>query len=156
VVANIGEDDDPHMDMSWANGHEMTSTIALRGSIEMEIAQLPEDEAALFLESYGIEEPSLDVMVRACYELLGLMSFFTVGEDEVRAWTVNRGANAVDAAGTIHSDLARGFIRAETLAYNDMVTCQTIAQARKEGKLRLEGKEYVVHDGDVLNIRFNI
>lgn len=156
VVVNIGEDDDPDMDLAWANGHEMTRAIALRGAIEMEIAQLPEDEAALFLEGYGIKEPSLDVMVRECYDLLGQMSFFTVGEDEVRAWTVNRGANAVEAASAIHSDLARGFIRAETLAYEDMIACGTIAQARKEGKLRLEGKEYVLADGDILNIRFNV
>ncbi len=95
-------------------------------------------------------------MVRECYSLLGLMSFFTVGEDEVRAWTVRRGATAVEAAAAIHSDLARGFIRAEVLSYEDMMACRTLAEARKQGKLRLEGRDYIVQDGDILNIRFSV
>lgn len=156
VVLNLGEEADANTDLSWANGSKHTSALALRGSIEMEIAQLPPDEAALFLESYGITEPSLNIMVRECYGLLGLMSFFTVGEDEVRAWTVHRGATAVEAAGAIHSDLARGFIRAEVLPYDDMIACQTYAEARRQGKLRLEGRDYIVQDGDILNIRFSI
>jgi ribosome-binding ATPase len=156
VVVNLGEEDDPSMDRSWAGRHRRTSVIALRGAIEMEIAQLPGDEVGLFLEGYGIAEPSLNVMVRECYNLLGLMSFFTVGEDEVRAWTVRRNAKAVEAAGTIHTDLARGFIRAEVLSYADMLIYQTYAEARKQGKLRLEGKDYIVQDGDILNIRFNV
>ncbi|MBC7257519.1 MAG: DUF933 domain-containing protein, partial [Chloroflexi bacterium] len=94
--------------------------------------------------------------VRECYRLLGLMSFFTVGEDEVRAWTVRRGATAVEAAGVIHSDLARGFIRAEVISYDDMIACGTLAEARKRGLLRLEGKDYIVRDGDILNIRFSV
>jgi len=122
----------------------------------MEIAQLPEDEMELFLQSYDIAEPGLNVLVRASYELLGLMSFFTVGEDEVRAWTVRRGATAVEAAGAIHSDLARGFIRAEVISYDDMIACGTLAEARAKGKLRLEGKTYIVQDGDILNIRFSV
>lgn len=152
VVANIGEEDG-EMDLAWAG---RPRTLALRGTLEMEIAQLPAEEVGPFLEEYGISEPSLHRMVRECYDLLGLMSFFTVGEDEVRAWTVERGASAVDAAGTIHSDLARGFIRAEVISYEEMIACGTMAEARKRGKLRLEGKDYVVQDGDILNIRFNV
>lgn len=156
VVVNLGEGDDIAQDLGWANHHKRSSALALRGAIEMEIAQLPQDEVPLFLQSYGIAEPSLHAMVRECYRLLGLMSFFTVGEDEVRAWTVRRGAQAVEAAGAIHSDLARGFIRAEVLSYDDMLACGTLAEARKRGKLRLEGKDYIVQDGDILNIRFNV
>ncbi len=155
LVLNLGEDDDPGTDYGLKL-YPNDVVLALRGSIEMEISQLDDEEREMFLESYGIKEPSLNIMVRAAYNLLGLMSFFTVGEDEVRAWTVRRGAPAVEAAGTIHSDLARGFIRAEVLAYNDMMACKTLAAARSEGKLRLEGKEYIVQDGDILNIRFAV
>ena len=156
VVINQGEGDDPALDLSWANHHRRSSALALRGSLEMEIAQLPAEEMTPFLEGYGIAEPSLNLMVRECYHLLGLMSFLTTGEDECRAWTVRRGATAVEAAGAIHSDLARGFIRAEVLAYDEMVACVTLAEARRRGLLRLEGKDYVVRDGDILNIRFNV
>ena len=155
VLVNAGEED-PEPNLDWANHRRRVSALALKGSLEMEIAQLPEEEVAPFLDEYGIAEPSLRRMVRECYDLLGLMSFFTVGEDEVRAWTVRRGATAVEAAGAIHTDLARGFIRAEVIAYDDMVACGTLAEARKRGKLRLEGKDYVVQDGDILNIRFNV
>jgi GTP-binding protein YchF len=156
VVVNLGEADDANADVSWADGHVYSAALALKGSLEMEIAQLPEEEMLLFLQSYDISEPSLKVMVRECYNLLGLMSFFTVGEDEVRAWTVRRGATAVEAAAAIHTDLARGFIRAEVLSYEDMIACRTLAEARKQGKLRLEGRDYIVQDGDVLNIRFSV
>ncbi|RMF40403.1 MAG: DUF933 domain-containing protein, partial [Anaerolineae bacterium] len=111
---------------------------------------------AMFMEEYGVEELSLSKVIRLSYDLLGLQSFFTVGEDEVRAWTVRRGANAVEAAGAIHSDLAKGFIRAEVIAYDDLITLGSMAEARKQGKLRLEGKEYIVQDGDILHIRFNV
>ena len=129
---------------------------ALQGRLEMELAQMPPDEAAEFLAGYGIEEPGLNRVVRLSYSLLGLQSFFTVGEDEVRAWTIPVGANAVEAAGVIHTDLARGFIRAEVIGYEAMISVGGLAVARQNGLLRLEGKEYVVHDGDILNIRFNI
>ncbi len=95
-------------------------------------------------------------MIRLSYALLGLQSFFTVGEDEVRAWTVHAGATAVEAAGAIHTDLARGFIRSEVIAYDDMVACGTLAEVKRQGKLRLEGRDYVVRDGEILNIRFNV
>ncbi len=136
--------------------HQHSQVVALQGKLEMEIAQLPPDEMKLFLDEYGISEPSLNRMIRLSYDLLGLLSFFTVGPDECRAWTVRRGATAPEAAGEIHTDLQKGFIRAEVVTYNDLVGLGGMAEARSHGKLRLEGKEYVVQDGDVLNIRFNI
>lgn len=130
-------------------------SVALMGKLEMEIAQLSPEDAALFMEEYDIDEPSLNKMIRLSYDLLGLQSFFTVGPDECRAWTVRRGATAPEAAGEIHSDLQKGFIRAEVTAYTDLVELGGLVEAKAKGKLRLEGKEYIVKDGDVLNIRFN-
>jgi ribosome-binding ATPase YchF (GTP1/OBG family) len=130
-------------------------SVALLGKLEMEIAQLSPEDAALFMEEYGIDEPSLNKMIRLSYDLLGLQSFFTVGPDECRAWTVRRGATAPEAAGEIHSDLQKGFIRAEVTAYEDLIALGGLVEAKAKGKLRLEGKEYVVKDGDILNIRFN-
>jgi hypothetical protein len=130
--------------------------IALRGRLEAEIAQLDAEEGQAFLREYGISEPTLHRVIRASYQLLGLQSFFTVGEDEVRAWTVRRGATAVEAAGVIHSDLARGFIRAEVVAYEDLVAAGSMAEARSRGQVRLQGKDYIVQDGDILNIRFGV
>ena len=112
------------------------------------------DEAEEFLSEFDIPEPGLSRIIRQSYQLLRVQSFFTVGEDEVRAWTIPVGATAVEAAGTIHTDLARGFIRAEVVAYDDLITLGSMAEARKHGKLRLEGKEYVVQDGDIVHIRF--
>ena len=128
---------------------------AVQGRIEMEIAQLPPEDAAVFMQEYGISEPSLNRMIRLSYDLLDQQSFFTVGEDECRAWTVRRGAPAVEAAGAIHTDLQKGFIRAEVVAYQDLVDLGGMAEARNKGKLRLEGKEYVVQDGDIVHIRFS-
>jgi len=136
--------------------HQHSRVVALQGKLEMDIAQLSEEEARLFLAEYGIEEPSLNRMVRHSYDLLGLESFFTVGPDEVRAWTVHRGATAPEAAGEIHTDLQKGFIRAEVIAYADLMAAGSMAEAKAKGKYRLEGKEYIVQDGDILNIRFNI
>ena len=136
--------------------HSSSKLVNLQGKLEMDIAQLPPEDAQIFLEEYDIEEPSLNRMIRLSYDLLGLQSFFTVGPDEVRAWTVQRGALAPEAAGVIHSDLQKGFIRAEVVSYDDLTTLGGMTEAKAKGKLRLEGKEYVVHDGDVLNIRFNI
>jgi GTP-binding protein YchF len=133
--------------------HQHSQVVALQGKLEMDIAQLPPDEAVMFLAEYGIEEPSLNRMIRLSYDLLGLQSFFTVGPDECRAWTVRRGATAPEAAGEIHTDLQKGFIRAEVVTYTDLTTLGSLAEARTHGKLRLEGKEYIVQDGDVLNIR---
>ncbi len=156
VVLNIGESDPLPANLDWAGSHRRSLALALRGTLEMEISQLPPDEMAEFLASYGIPEPGLHRLVREVYGLLGVMSFFTVGEDEVRAWTVRQNASAVEAAGAIHTDLARGFIRAEVISYDDMIASQTMAKARSLGRLRLEGKDYVVQDGDILNIRFNV
>jgi ribosome-binding ATPase YchF (GTP1/OBG family) len=122
----------------------------------MEIAQLDSEDVAVFLAEYGIEEPGLNRMIRLSYQLLGLQSFFTVGEDEVRAWTIEKGASAVKAAGAIHTDLERGFIRAEVVSYQDLIDAGSYVEARKLGQVRLEGRDYIVKDGDILNIRFNV
>jgi len=136
--------------------HTASRVLALQGKLEMDIAQLPPEEAEVFLKEYGIEEPSLNRMIALSYDLLGLQSFFTAGEDEVRAWTVRRGALAPEAAGVIHTDFQKGFIRAEVVAYTDLMALGSMAEARSHGKLRLEGKAYVVQDGDILEIRFNL
>lgn len=156
VLFNTGDRavSDPSTIVKYA--HHKTMLAALQGKIEMELAQMSPEDAAEFLKEYGITEPGLAKVIRISYALLGLQSFFTVGEDEVRAWTIRVGANAVDAAGTIHTDLARGFIRAEVIAYDEMISCGSMAEARKRGSLRLEGKEYIVKDGDILSIRFNV
>ena len=122
----------------------------------MEIVQLAPEDAALFLVEYGIDEPGLDKVIHLSYDLLGLHSFFTVGEDEVRAWTVRRGATAYEAAGTIHTDLQKGFIRAEVVAYQDLITLGSMSEARAKGRLRLEGKEYILQDGEIMHVRFNL
>jgi len=131
-------------------------SVTLQGKLEMEIAQLSAEDAAVFMQEYGIEEPSLNRMIRLSYDLLQQQSFFTVGEDEVRAWTVQRGASAQEAAGAIHTDLQKGFIRAEVVAYDDLVSLGSMNEAKAKGKLRLEGKEYPVKDGDIVHIRFNV
>ncbi|MFN3741554.1 MAG: redox-regulated ATPase YchF [Anaerolineales bacterium] len=131
-------------------------SLGLQGKLEMELAQLPPEDAAVFMAEYGIPELGLARVIRLSYELLQLQSFFTVGEDEVRAWTVRRGATALQAAGVIHTDLQRGFVRAEVVAYEDLIALGSLAEARARGKLRLEGKDYLVKDGDIIHIRFNI
>jgi GTP-binding protein YchF len=130
--------------------------VALQGKLEMEIAQLSPEDAALFMKEYNIEEPSLNKMIRLSYDLLNQQSFFTVGEDEVRAWTIGRGATAYEAAGEIHTDLQKGFIRAEVVSYQELVELGSLAEARNKGKLRLEGRDYVVQDGEIVHIRFNV
>jgi hypothetical protein len=135
--------------------HRHTAVLSFQGKLEMEIAQLPPEEAAVFLEEFGLTELGLSRVLRTSYDLLGVHSFFTVGEDEVRAWTIRRGATAVEAAGAIHTDLARGFIRAEVIAYDDLIAAGGMVAARKVGKVRLEGKEYLVQNGDIVHIRFS-
>jgi GTP-binding protein YchF len=156
VVLNVGDDGDDAPDAHMSYSHRHSAVTCLRGALEMEISELDPEEAVLFLAEYGIKEPGLNRMIRSSYELLGLQSFFTVGEDEVRAWTIPQGASAAEAAGAIHSDLERGFIRAETVSYDDMVAAGSMVQARKQGNVRLEGRDYVVQDGDILSIRFNV
>jgi GTP-binding protein YchF len=155
IIINIGDDQE---EVQLTYNHKQTIVTNLRGKLEMELSQLGDDEDALamFMEEYGVTELSLDKVVRLSYDLMGLQSFFTVGEDEVRAWTVARGATAVAAAATIHTDLAKGFIRAETIHYDDLVALGGLPQARTAGKLRQEGKTYLVQDGDVINVKFNI
>ena len=130
--------------------------LALSARVEMEIAQLDEEDAGAFLEDLGIGESALDRMIIASYGLLNLISFFTVGEDEVKAWTVTRGVTAPKAAGAIHSDLERGFIRAETLEWRTLIDLGGWQAAKEKGVLRVEGKQYVVQDGDVINVRFSV
>jgi len=131
--------------------------IEFAGAFEMELCRLSdEEEAKLFMDDMGISESARSRLTRFAYETLGYISFLTVGSDEVRAWTLRRGETALDAAGTIHSDLARGFIRAECFSYDDFIACGSEKAVKEQGKFRLEGKDYVVHDGDILNIRFSV
>ncbi|MBM3274141.1 MAG: redox-regulated ATPase YchF, partial [Candidatus Sericytochromatia bacterium] len=130
--------------------------LSVCGKLEEELAQLSDDEAGELMSEYGIAESSLVRMIQTSYDLLGLMSFYTTGEDEVRAWTIRKLSPAVEAARTIHSDIARGFIRAEVVTYDDLIELKTFAKARDVGKLRLEGKEYVLQDGEIVHFRFNV
>jgi GTP-binding protein YchF len=160
VLLNVGEGELPRArelvaDVAGRYEHRHALVDALSARIEMELGQLEPDEAAVFAEELGITESSLDRVIALSYRLLGLISFLTAGPDEVRAWPVPDGATAVDAAGTIHTDLARGFIRAETVAYEDLLALGSTAEARKHGKLRSEGKTYRVRDGDVLEVLFS-
>jgi hypothetical protein len=134
---------------------EGARAVVISARVEEEIAQLPNDERQDFLDSIGLKEPGLNRMIRVGYELLGLLTFFTVGPKETRAWTVTKGSRAPQAAGAIHTDFEQGFIRAETIAYADYVAGKGEAGARDAGKFRLEGKDYIVADGDVMHFRFN-
>jgi len=136
--------------------HPHSNLADLQGKLEMEIAQLSAEDAELFMAEYGISELGLEKVIRLSYDLLGLISFFTVGPDEVRAWTIQRGASAFEAAGEIHTDLQRGFIRAEVIPYDELVALGGLSEAKAKGRLRLEGKEYVVRDGEIVHIRFNV
>jgi GTP-binding protein YchF len=161
VVLNIGEDGIGQAEELEAEGRvryaqPQSDVAALAAKIEAEIAQLSTDDAALFMDDLGIAEASRGRVIRLTYRLLGLFSFFTAGEDECRAWTLRTGATAVDAAGAIHSDLARGFIRAEVVTYEELMAAGSMAEARKRGVLRSEGKTYGVADGDVIQVLFNV
>ena len=131
-------------------------SVSLMGKLEMEIAQLSAEDASVFMEEYGIQELSLNRMINLSYDLLQVQTFFTVGEDEVRAWTTKRGATAQESAGEIHTDLSRGFVRAEVVSYDDLTTLGSLNEAKLKGKLRLEGKEYLVKDGDIVHIRSSL
>lgn len=135
--------------------HQRSQLVSLQGRLEMDLGQLSDADAALFMQEYGIEELGLSRMIRASYDLLGLLSFFTIGEDEVRAWTVRRGALAPEAAGEVHTDFQKGFIRAEVITFDDLMEAGSMAEGRSKGKLRLEGKQYPVQDGDIISIRFS-
>lgn len=129
---------------------------SLSGEIEMEISQLAPEEASAFLEDLSIKEPAMNRVIREAYDLLGLISFITAGEDEVRAWTIRRDTRALKAAGKIHSDIERGFIKAEVISYDDFLKAGSMAKAKEQALLRLEGKDYIVQDGDMINFRFNV
>ncbi|MBW2051897.1 MAG: redox-regulated ATPase YchF [Deltaproteobacteria bacterium] len=135
---------------------EQERCLAIRARLERELSQMPEEEAREYLQEFGISDSAMDLMIRVSYELLGLISFFTVGEDEVRAWTIRRDTAASEAAGVIHSDIQKGFIRAEVLAYDDLMAAGSYKEARKNGTVRLEGKTYPVHDVDIIEFRFNV
>lgn len=161
IVLNCGERDGDTeyamtLEASLLNRYPSAHILTLCGKIEMEISQLPDDEREPFLREMGIDEPASNKLIRICYQLLGLISFITVGEDEVRAWTVRSNTNAVIAAGKIHSDIERGFIRAEVISYENFIASGSMHSAREKGLLRLEGKTYEVQDGDIINFRFNV
>ena len=161
VVLNIDEGrlaEVPSLETDGATryAHLQSGVVALAGKIEAELGELADDDARIFMDDLGIAEPSRGRVIRLTYDLLGLLSFFTAGEDECRAWTIHRGDSAVEAAGKIHTDLARGFIRAEVVGHADLLACGSMAEARKRGLLRAEGKTYAIRDGDVIQVLFNV
>ena len=155
LVLFNNEDDDDRMpgELSAETAGEH---MVIRGKLEQELAQMTDEEAAEFLAEFSITASAMDRVLRRSYDLLGLISFFTVGEDEVRAWTIHRDTDAVDAADVIHSDIKKGFIRAEVVAYDHLMDAGSHAEARKRGTVRLEGKTYKVQNGDIINFRFNV
>ncbi|WP_047153309.1 redox-regulated ATPase YchF [Aneurinibacillus tyrosinisolvens] len=164
-VTNVSEDgihqaengENPYVEKvkGFAAG-EGSSVVIISAKVESEIAEMDAEDKAMFLEELGLEESGLDKLIRAAYSLLGLITYFTAGVQEVRAWTIRRGTKAPQAAAVIHNDFERGFIRAEVVAYDDLVEAGSMAIAKENGKFRLEGKEYVVADGDVMHFRFNV
>jgi hypothetical protein len=157
VVVNVGEDQIGE-DVAGSIGynHRHAAITQLAGKVEAEIAQLDADDAQLFLADLGIAEPARDRAIRQSYDLLGLIAFLTAGPDEVRAWPIPRNLPAVEAAGAIHSDIQRGFIRAEVVAFDDLIAAGTMVEAKKRGTVRMEGKTYIVQDGDICNFLFNV
>lgn len=153
VLLNLGDGQTPP-EIDYQHSH--CAVASIQGKLEMEIAQLPHAEAQLFLDEYGITEPGLDKVIRCSYQMLDRISFFTVGDDEVRAWTVKYGTRALGAAGAIHSDLQKGFIRAEVIPWDELLSLGSLSEARAQGKLRLEGKEYTLNDGEVMHVRFAV
>jgi GTP-binding protein YchF len=159
-VLNLGDDEAAEMDKAIAKhklaalqGRPNTAVVAVCGRLEAELAEMEEREAAELLASYGLSEPGLNRLIRATYDLMGLISFFTAGEPEVRAWTIRRGSTAVTAAGEIHSDIEKGFIRAEVVRCGDLLAAGSIHAAKEKAQVRLEGKEYIVQEGDVILFR---
>ena len=162
-VCNVAEDGVQNAD---ANPHvqavrqhaaaEGAEAVVISAKLEAEIAELESEDKQLFLQELGLQESGLDRLIRAAYQLLGLITYFTAGVQEVRAWTIRKGTKAPQAAGVIHSDFERGFIRAEVVAYDDLIEAGSVSTARERGKYRLEGKDYVVQDGDVMHFRFNV
>ncbi len=163
-VANVADDEiaDAHSNAAVEAVKEFAKTeeaevVVISAGIEAEMAELDDEEKAMFLEDLGIDESGLDKLIHASYRLLDLISFLTAGEDECRAWTIKRGTKAPQAAGKIHTDFEKGFIRAETIAYDNLIACGgNLATAKEKGLIRAEGKEYVVKDGDIMNFLFNV
>jgi GTP-binding protein YchF len=161
IAVNIGEEqlsqaDSLEKELNGLYSGDKCRVITLCGKLEMELIRLDDAAAAEFRTDYGLAQSGSDLTIRASYELSDLISFFTVGPDEVRAWSIKRGTTAVKAAGKIHTDIEKGFIRAERIGFDSLVTCGGIAEARKQGQLHLDGKEYVVQDGDVITFLFNV
>jgi GTP-binding protein YchF len=159
-VLNLGDDEAPELltaverhKLSALHGRPNTAVVAVCGRLEAELAEMDEKEAAELLASYGLKEPGLNRLIRATYDLMGLIQFFTAGEPEVRAWTIRKGATAAKAAGEIHSDIEKGFIRAEVVRWDDLLAAGSIAAAREKAQVRLEGRDYVVQEGDVILFR---
>jgi GTP-binding protein YchF len=163
-AANVKESDlatadsNPHVARvrEYARAHIACETVVISAQIESDLTDLSPDEAKEFLKELGVDESGIGALIRSTYHLLGLRTYFTAGEKEVRAWTIHAGDTAPKAAGVIHTDFERGFIKAETVAYADLVKCGSVAVAREKGLYRMEGKEYVVKDGDVLLFKFNV
>ncbi len=159
-IANVNESgfiNNPHLESLIELGKaENAPVVTICAKIEAEISDLEEDDKALFLEEMGLEEPGLNRVIRAAYDLLGLQTYFTAGIKEVRAWTIKKGSTAPQAAGVIHTDFERGFIRAEVISYNEFVKNKGEQGSKEAGKMRLEGKDYIVQDGDVMHFRFNV
>ena len=156
MLVIINNDDEDEALPEWHRKPEKLEFLVVRARLEMDIASMSPDEAEEFLEAYHIQESVLDRVIKSSYRLLNLISFFTVISDEVRAWSIPAGTPASEAAGTVHSDMQKGFIRAEILSFEDLKTCGTYQEAKKAGQVRLEGKEYIVKDGDIINFRFNV
>ncbi len=163
IILNIGEEDlvSDRVKVWSEKANKMSegkeiAIVSLCGKIEMEISQLDPSETSEFLKELNIDEPALNRVIRASFDLLGIIPFFTVGEDEVRSWIIRKGVPAPKAGGKIHSDIERGFIRAEVIAYNDLISSGTMARAREKGLVRLEGKTYIMKDGDIAEFRFNV
>jgi GTP-binding protein YchF len=159
-VANVREDGfegNPHLEAVRRHAAtEGAPVVAVCAAIEAQIADMSAEDKAVFLADMGMTEPGLNRVIGAAYALLGLLTYFTAGPKEVRAWTVRRGATAPQAAGVIHTDFEKGFIRAETISYDEYVRCKGEQGAKEAGRMRLEGKDYVVQDGDVMHFRFNV
>jgi ribosome-binding ATPase len=159
-VLNLGDDEAADLDtaverhkLSALQGRPNTAVVAICGRLEAELAEMEEKEADEMLASYGLKEPGLNRLIRATYDLMGLISFFTAGEPEVRAWTIHKGSTAVKAAGAIHSDIEKGFIRAEVVRWDDLLKAGSLAAAREKAQVRLEGRDYIVQEGDVILFR---
>lgn len=153
IVLNMGDDQKcPEIEYP----HSGSAVTSIQGKLEMEISQLSPDEVGVFLQEFGIAEPGMERLIRLSFDLLGLISFFTIAEDEVRAWAIPHGETAHEASGRIHTDIYKGFIRAEVISWEELLTLGGLAEARAAGKLRLEGKNYLLQDGEVMQVRFHI